>query len=247
MDRMLYLAMTGAKQTMVSQAVNTNNLANVSTTGFKADLEQFRSMPVFGPGMPSRVYAMAESPATDLTNGTFRTTGRELDVAIQGDGWIAVQAPDGTEAYTRAGDLHIDGSGLLTTGTGLPVIGTNGGPILVPENEKFEVGIDGTISVRPVGQAASALAEIDRIKLVNPPLETLSKAEYGLMVMEDGEAAPPDANIRIMSGMLETSNVNAVESMVNMIELSRQYEMQVKMMKTAEENDASATQMMRMS
>jgi flagellar basal-body rod protein FlgF len=243
MDRMLYLAMTGAKQSMVSQAVNTNNLANVSTTGFKADLEQFRSMPVYGPGMPSRVYAMTESPATDLSSGTFRTTGRDLDVAIQGNGWISVQAPDGSEAYTRAGDLHVDGSGLLTTGTGLPVIGTNGGPILVPQNEKFEIGIDGTISVRPVGQAASTLAEVDRIKLVNPQPESMRKNENGLMVLEDGQSAPPDAGVRIMSGVLETSNVNAVESMVNMIELSRQYEMQVKMMKTA---DASVTQMMRL-
>jgi flagellar basal-body rod protein FlgF len=246
MDRMLYLAMTGAKQTMVSQAVNTNNLANVSTTGFKADLEQFRSMPVYGPGMPSRVYAMTESPATDLSSGTFRTTGRDLDVAIQGNGWIAVQAADGSEAFTRAGDLHVDGSGLLTTGTGLPVIGTNGGPILVPQNEKFEIGIDGTISVRPVGQAASTLAEVDRIKLVNPQPESMRKNENGLMELEDGQSAAPDATIRIMSGVLETSNVNAVESMVNMIELSRQYEMQVKMMKTAEENDASVTQMMRL-
>lgn len=246
MDRMLYLAMTGAKQTMIAQAVNTNNLANASTTGFKADLEQARAMPVFGPGAPSRVYAMTERPATDFTPGPLNTTGRELDMAIRGEGWFAVQAPDGSEAYTRAGDLHINSVGLLVNGAGHPLIGNDGGPIAVPPAEKLEIGADGTISIRPVGQQASVLAEIDRIKLVKPPYDQLTKGEDGLMHLKNGDEAQADASVQLVAGALESSNVNTVEAMVNMLELTRQYEMQVKMMQAAKENDEAATQMMRM-
>ncbi len=248
MDRMLYLAMSSAKQTMVAQAVNSNNLANATTTGFKQDLEQFRSMPVYGDGMPSRVYAMAERPATDLSAGTLNSTGRELDVAVSGDGWIAVQSNDGSEAYTRAGDLRLDANGMLTTGSGLPVIGNNGGPIVVPPAEKLEIGADGTISIRPVGQAPNVLAEVDRIKLVNPAADEVTKGTDGLIRMkEEGAVADPDAGVQLISGALEGSNVNTVESMVKMIELQRQYEMQVKMMKNAEENDSAASSILKIS
>lgn len=247
MDRMLYIAMTGATNAALGQAANTNNLANVSTAGFKADLEQFRAMPVVGgEGMPSRVYAMNERPATDFTPGAIHRTGRDLDIAVDGKGWIAVQAEDGTEAYTRAGDLRLDANGLLTTGSGLPVLGNNGGPIAVPAAEKLEIGIDGTVSIRPVGQAANVLAEVDRIKLVKPELSELSKGEDGLIRLKSGDAAEADASVRVMTGSIEQSNVNAVEAMVNMIELSRQYEMQVKMMRSAKENDEATSQMMRL-
>ena len=246
MDRMLYLAMSSAKQTVVAQAVNSNNLANASTTGFKADLEQFRSMPVFGQGMPSRVYAMTERPATDFTPGSFNTTGRDLDMAIQGEGWIAVQSKDGSEAYTRAGDLRLDATGMLTTGAGHPVIGNNGGPIVIPPAESIEIGADGTISIRPVGQAPNVLAEVDRIKLVNPEATELTKGTDGLIRSKQGGITPPDASVQLVSGALEGSNVNTVEAMVKMIELQRQYEMQVKMMKTAKENDAAASSIMKL-
>jgi flagellar basal-body rod protein FlgF len=247
MDRMLFLAMTTAKQTMHSQAVNSNNLANATTTGFKADLEQFRSMPVYGQGMPSRVYAMAERPGTDFTPGSFTTTGRDLDVALRGEGWLAVQAADGSEAYTRAGDLHIDANGILSTGTGLPVIGNNGGPIVVPPAETLEIGADGTISIRPIGQAPTVLAEVDRIKLVNPDAGELTKGKDGLIRMkQEGEVATADAAVQVTSGALEGINVNSIDAMVKMIELQRQYELQVKMMKTAKENDASTDSIMRL-
>ena len=246
MDRMLYVAMSAAKQTMRAQSVNTNNLANLSTTGFKADLEQFRSMPVFGDGHPSRVYAMAESPAVDTEPGPISQTGRELDVAVRDEGWIAVQAPDGSEAYTRAGDLRVNGTGLLVNGAGQPVIGNNGGPVTVPPAEKIEIGADGTLSIRPVGQDANVLAEVDRIKLVNPDPEQLSKGEDGLIRLKEGGAAPADAEVGLISGALEKSNVSAVESMVRMIDLSRQYEAQVKLMKAAEDNDKAATRLLQM-
>lgn len=245
MDKMLYIAMSGAKQTTLAQAVNTNNLANVSTTGFKADLAQFRAMPVFGAGMPTRVYAMAERPGVDTSVGPLTTTGNELDVAVRGEGWIAVQAPDGSEAYTRAGNLRLDSAGMLVTGAGYPVLG-NGGPVALPPFEKVEIGADGTITIRPTGQAPNVLAEVDRIKLVNPPAGELSKGQDGLMRRFDGAPAMADANVQLVSGALEGSNVSAVEAMVNMITLARQYEAQLKMMETAKENDAAGDQLLRM-
>ena len=244
MDRMLYIAMSGAKQTLLAQAANTHNLANATTTGFRADFEAFRSMPVFGDGQPSRVYAMAERPGVDLSVGTLVSTGRELDVAVEGEGWIAVQGADGQEAYTRAGDLRIGPNGQLVTGAGHAVLG-NGGPIAVPPTEKFEIGVDGTITIRPTGQAATSLSVLDRIKLVNPPKAELVKGNDGLMRLKDGQAVPADANVRVATGSLEMSNVNAVESMVNMITLARNFEMQVRAMRTTQENDQAAAQLLR--
>ena len=246
MDRMLYLAMNSAKQTMLAQATTTNNLANVSTTGFKADLEQFRSMPVFGQGMPSRVYAMSERPGVDFKSGPIATTGRDLDMAIQGEGWLAVQAPDGSEAYTRAGDLRLDANGLLTTGAGHPVLGNGGAPIVIPPAETIQIGDDGTISIRPIGQAPNVLSEVERIKLVNPEAASLTKGEDGLIRLADGGNAPADANVKLISGALEGSNVSSVDAMVKMIELQRQYEMQVKMMSTAKDNDAASNKLLQM-
>lgn len=246
MDRMLYVAMSGAKQTMLAQSSNSNNMANANTTGFRADLAAFRSMPVYGPGEPTRVYAMAERPGVDTTSGALNSTGRELDVAIKDDGWIAVQAKDGTEAYTRAGNLRIEEGGILTTGSGLPVLG-NGGPVALPPAAKIEIGNDGTISIQGIGQTASTLTVLDRIKLVKIDGGSLVKGTDGLMRQSNGQAAEPDATVNLISGALETSNVNAVDSMVNMITLARQYEAQVKMMKTAEETDNAATQLLSLS
>ena len=243
MDRMLYISMNAAQQTMLSQAANSNNLANVNTTGFRADFEQFRSQPVFGEGLPSRVYSMSERPATDYQQGSVQSTGRELDISIQGDGFLAVQGKDGREGYTRAGDLQITASGQLVTGTGLAVMG-EGGPIAIPPAEKIEIGADGTITIRPIGGDANALAVLDRIKLVKPELNNVFKDSDGLMRMQDGSDAPLDAAVTVAAGTLEGSNVNAVGALVNMIELQRQYEMQVKMMKSADDNAAASARML---
>jgi len=245
MDRLLYVAMSGARETMRAQAVNTNNLANANTTGFRADLEAFKSLPVLGPGYDSRVYSVAEGEGVDFQPGPAVSTGRELDVAVNGEGWIGVQAPDGNEAYTRAGDLQVDSFGLLMTGAGHPVMG-NSGPIAVPPFEKIEIAADGTISVRPLGQAANALAVVDRIKLVNPPASELAKGSDGLIRRGGGEPAEADAAVRIQSGAIESSNVNAIEAMVNLIQLARQFEAQIKVMKSAEDNDRASSQLMRM-
>lgn len=246
MDRSLYIAMNAAQQTMLAQATNANNLANVNTTGFRADFEQFRSMPVFGEGLPTRVYSMTERPSTDYQQGSIHSTGRELDISVQGEGFIAVQGKDGREGYTRAGDLHTTTTGQLVTGTGLAVMG-EGGPIAIPPAEKIEIGTDGTISIRPLGDPANALAVLDRIKLVKPELQQVFKDSDGLMRMQDGSDAPLDATVQVASGTLESSNVNAVGALVNMIELQRQYEMQVQMMKTTQENSTASARLMQMS
>lgn len=244
MDRMLYVAMTGAREIMEAQAINANNLANVGTTGFCEDLVQFRSIQVFGPGYPSRVYAMAEHPGVNFVSGELINTGGELDVGIDGDGWIAVQATDGTEAYTRSGNLQVSDHGLIITETGLLVLGENG-PISTPPAEKLEIGQDGTISILPLGQEASSMVVLDRIKLVKMPLTELVKGEDGLMRSDRQELLPADASVKLVSGMLESSNVNAVSALVNMIDLSRKFEMQIKVMRTAQENDAKAAELLR--
>ena len=245
MDRMLYVAMSGAKQVELAQAANTHNLANVSTSGFRADLAAFRAMPVFGPGYPSRVYAMAERPGVDLSPGVVSATGNDLDIAVRGKGWIAVRAPDGSEAYTRRGDLRISANGALETGDGLAVLG-NGGPIAIPPSEKMDIAADGTISIRPLGQAATALAVVDRIKLVKPNEEDLLKGQDGLMRLKDEGTTPPDATVQLAIGSIEASNVNPVDALVNMITLARQFETQIKLMHSASENDAASAQIMRL-
>jgi len=244
MDEMIYLAMTGAKQTEYAQAINSNNLANVSTTGFRADLHSFSSVPIEGPGVDSRINAVVESYGTDFSQGAIATTGRDLDIAVQGGGFIAVQAPDGTEAYTRAGDLRIESGGLLTTGAGHLVIG-NGGPVAIPPNSSLLIGGDGTISVQPLGQGPETLAIVDRIRLVDPDIEQLQKGSDGLMRLPEGEVADASGRVRITTGALEHSNVNTAKTLVNMIELSRQYEMQINVIKTSKEDADAAAQMMR--
>lgn len=245
MDRMLYIAMSGAKEILLAQANTTNNLANANTVGFKRDLEAFKAVPIEGPGYASRVYTQTEGTGTDFTQGPLITTGRPLDVALNGPGWIAVQGPNGQEAYTRAGELKINANGLLTTSQGYPVIG-NSGPIAVPPHDKLDIAHDGTITVLPSGQQPNALAVVDRIKLVNPPDANLVKGLDGLMHARNGQPLPASADVSLVSGALEGSNVNTVNAMVKMISLARQFEMQVKMMKTAENNDQASAQLIRL-
>ena len=243
MDNMLYIAMTGAKQMLAAQGSNSNNLANINTSGFRADLAAFQSLPVSGPGYSSRVYSQAEGIGVDLTLGTVTTTGRDLDVALNGEGWIAVQGADGKEAYTRSGALRLSANGVLETYGGYAVL-ADGGPVTVPPAEKLEIGADGTISIRPVGQDPSTLAVVGRIKLVNPAADQLFKGEDGLMRIKDGNSAPADASVKLVSGALEGSNVSSVEALTNMIELARMYDMQLDVMKEAKQNDIAAARLM---
>ena len=246
MDRMLYVAMSGAKQTMLAQQANNHNMANVNTTGFLADLNAFRSMQAFGPGYESRFYSMTERPGVDFTAGFVNHTGRDLDIAVEDNGFIAVMSNDGTEAYTRAGDLRIDTGGQLVTGAGLPVMG-NGGPIAIPPADKITIGGDGTISIVPVGQTANALVVVDRIKLVSADEQELTKAADGLVRHKDGIDLQANASLRVISGALQSSNVNVVDSLVNMISLARHYEAQVKLMKTADEMSSQTDRLLQLS
>lgn len=246
MDRMLYIAADGARQIQTAQAVNANNLANASTTGFKAQFEAIRALPVYGPGHASRVYSQSETNGVDYAPGPLMATGKSLDITINGQGWIAVQAPDGSEAYTRAGDLRVSSTGILETGAGHPVLG-DGGPIAIPDAQELEIAADGTVSVLPVGQALSTIAVVGRIKLVNPAEGSLTIGDDGLLRTQDGSSADADANVRVASGVLESSNVNSIEALTTMIHLARQFETQVKLMKTAEDADAASTRLMNIS
>ena len=245
MDRALYVAMNGAKQVQLHQATNTNNLANASTTGFRADFDAINSLPVQGPGFQSRIYSQDERSGIDFSSGTLQQTGRELDIAVSGNGFIEIQAPDGSSAYTRAGDLHTTVAGLLETGAGHPVLG-NDGPIALPPFEKLEIAADGTISILPVGQEATTLATIDRIKLVNAKPEDLFKGEDGLLRAVPDASIEADASVTVTSGVLESSNVNTVAELLDMIELTRNFEMHIKMMQSIEENDSATSQLLRL-
>lgn len=244
MDRFLYVSMSGAKETLRAQTANNHNLANASTTGFRADLSAFQTRAVQGSGFASRAYATNATTGWDPSQGTLQTTGRDLDVGVNGAGWIAVQGADGREAYTRSGDLRVDPSGILMTGTGRQVLG-EAGPMSVPPNSSVQVAADGTVSIVPLGQGPETTASVGRIKLVNPPAEGLVRGEDGLFRNLDGSDAPADASVRLANGALEGSNVNVADAMVNMIELARHFDLQVKAMRTAEENGAASAQLLR--
>lgn len=249
MDRALFLAMSGAKQNMQAMQLKANNLANVSTTGFRADLEQARSMQAYGDGLPSRVFSMTERPGHNFQQGSVITTGRDLDVTVEGDGWLAVMDKTGKEGLTRNGNLNIDANGLLMNGSGHLVLGENGAPITLPVPlAKVSIGNDGTISVRPQGAPADAMEIVDRIKLVKPDNQSLFKDINGLFRAKDPNATyDADATVKILTGAVEGSNVNAVGEMTSLIDLQRQFEMQVKMMKTAEDMDKASDSLLRMS
>ncbi|GGA27770.1 flagellar basal-body rod protein FlgF [Dyella nitratireducens] len=246
MDRSVYIAMTGATQTMRAQDAVSHNLANASTVGFKSELSAFQSVPVLGPGANTRINAVAQGVGQDDTQGTIQRTGRSLDVAVNGPGWIAVQAPDGTEAYTRAGDLQLGPDGSLTDSRGNPVMGS-GGPITIPDAAKISIGADGTISTVPMGQGPDTVAAVGQIKLVNPDPTQMSEGADGLMHMNDGSTADTDSTVTVTSGALEASNVNPSSELVKMISLSRQYEMQVRSIKTAEDDADDSTKLLQSS
>jgi flagellar basal-body rod protein FlgF len=240
MDRMIYLSMSGAKATMQRQDVLANNLANVSTPGFRAELHAFRSVPVQGSGASTRVYALESTPGYDATPGVVSATGRNLDVALRGNAWLALQSLDGTEAYTRAGSLDVSADGTLTTRSGLPVLG-DGGPIQVPANSAISIAADGTVSAR---NAAGVSTSVGRLKLVTPEAP-LQRGDDGLFRADEGDL-PADATARLQDGALEGSNVNPVEAMVSMIGAARQFEAQMKLIQTAQADANAAGKLLSM-
>ncbi|MBN8280751.1 MAG: flagellar basal-body rod protein FlgF [Gammaproteobacteria bacterium] len=245
MDKLIYVAMTGAREAMRGQATTAHNLANISTTGFRALRNVLDSAPVYGTGMASRVNTVRQPELWNASQGEIQATGRDLDVALRGPGWLAVQDPDGNDAYTRNGNLRLTANGVLETAGGNPVLG-NGGPITLPPYEKVFIGDDGQISIVPQGQTAETLVQVDRLRLVNPPATELVRSGDGLFQLRDGSTAVPDPLVKVSSGQLESSNVNAAASLAEMIEMSRHYEMQVRAMNTADELDSTSARLLRL-
>ena len=252
MDKMLYIAMSGAKQSLRGVALKANNLANANTTGFKADFAQARSMQAFGEGLPTRVFALQERPGTNMNMGALVETGRDLDIAVDNKSWLTVTDAAGKEAYTKVGTLNITASGALVTSHGRQIVG-EGGPIILPVPvDKVIFSDDGAIQVRPQGAPANFLEVVDRLKGSEADNGKLEKGNDGLFrpkkssLVDDlcgfCETSP---TARVMSGMLEMSNVNPVHEMTDMINHQRQFEMQMKLMKKAEEMDQKHVQLLR--
>jgi flagellar basal-body rod protein FlgF len=239
----MYVSMTGAKQIMQAQAVNNHNIANADTVGFRADTVAFTSEPIYGAGYATRVNAVAGNTGVDFSTGVVTTTSRSLDLAVNGKGFIAVRGTDGKEAYTRAGDLRVTPTGAVTTASGLAVL-TESGPLVIPPSTQVTIGGDGTVSVVPQGSAPFAVTQVDRIKLVNPKTADLQKGDDGLLRMKSGEKVKTDDNVSVTSGMLESSNVNAAQSLISMIELQRLYEFQIKSINSTDQNEQSAERLM---
>lgn len=245
MDRLIYTAMTGASQALEQQTVVANNLANTSTTGFRAQLANFRAVPMsFGDGSTvnddtTRTFVLSATPGSDMTPGTISQTGNPLDLAIQGPGWLSVQDPAGNEAYTRAGNLHVDANGQLMTANNLPVMGQNG-PVAIPVGAQVTIASDGTVSALAPGNPPNTIAVVDQLKLVNPPAGALTRSDDGLFRTGDGNPLDADPSVRVASGALEGSNVNPVAAMVSMIDNARQFQMQTKLLQNADQNDQSA-------
>ena len=238
MDRVIYLAMAGAKAAMLRQDVLANNLANASTTGFRAELTAFRAVPVLGDGASTRVFSIETTPGYNSDPGPVQATHRDLDVAMKGNAWLAVHGVDGLEAYTRNGALEVNNEGLLVTRSGQGVLG-DGGPIAVPANAQVLVGADGTVSA-VVGNGRSQT--LGRLKLVTPEAP-LIRGEDGLFRSGTGDL-PADPSALLQAGALEGSNVSPVESMVAMIAAARQYEQQMKILSTSQDREQSATRLL---
>jgi flagellar basal-body rod protein FlgF len=241
MDQLIYTAMTGARYLMDRQATLAQNLANASTNGYRSDTVALRAVPVQGQTAGTRVFTVETTTGSDFTQGPMQATGRNLDVAVQGSGWLVVQGGDGNEAYTRAGSLQVGSDGTLQLPNGLPIQG-DGGPITVPQNAQVEIGTDGTISAKTPGQANTI--NVGKLKLVNPDAGDLVKGTDGLFRTSSGEPADADPSVRVADGTLEGSNVNPIDAMVGMISAARQFELQTKLLTTAEQNDQKASSLL---
>lgn len=243
MDRLIYTALSSARSLVERQAVVANNLANVNTDGFRADISTFKAAPVPGAGLNTRVSVSDSTPGIDFSPGPSIATGRALDVAIQGSGWIAIQTPDGNEAYTRNGSLAVASDGTLVTQTGLPVM-SDSGPIAIPPDTTISIGSDGTVSAIPVQAPLSAPTPLGQIKLVNPDPQTLVKGDDGMIRTKDGSSADVDPAVQVTAGVVEGSNVSPAQAMVSMISLAREFDMQMKMLESAQDNSQHAAELL---
>lgn len=240
MDKLAYTAMTGARMALARQDTLAQNLANVSTPGYRAETVAFRAVPLVG--SPTRVFALESTTGADFAPGVITLTGRNLDVAVNGRGWIAVEGRDGREAYTRNGSLQVSAEGILQTAGGLNVL-SDGGPLAIPAGAAIRIAADGTVSALPAAQP-NAVISVGRIKLVDPQPSSLSRSDDGLFRMRDGGAAPVDEGQRLAPGAIEGSNVNVVEALVGMISVARQFDLQMKLMQHAEGNEQQASRLL---
>lgn len=240
MDELIYTAMTSGKHTMAQLATITHNLANIGTDGFKAQMDTFRAVSKVGTDLPVQTFVVNSTVGADFSPGVTRKTGRDLDVAVQGSGWLVVTGADGKEAYTRSGSLKTNENGLLQTQNGFNVVGT-AGYITIPPDETVTISRDGTISSIPMTNQIANSNLIGQLKLVNPPANTLVRGADGLFRTNDGSQPDADPNVTVVGGSIENSNVNAVESLVSMISLSRAFDMHMQMLADAKTNDAKAS------
>lgn len=240
MDRLIYTAMSGAKAVMQQQAAVAHNLANATTTGFREEMHRFRAVPIQSPAQPTRAFVVDASVSTNLTPGALIKTGAPFDVAVRGKGWFVVQGPDGKEAYTRNGSFSVDANGVLRTQNGWAVVGDSG-PVTIPPDNSVEIGSDGSVTATPLTGAKTSANVAGRLKLVNPDEATLVRGDDGLFRTSNNVPAVQDDNVRVAGGFIEGSNVNVVEQMVNMLSLARHFEMQTKLLDTAQQDDKSAT------
>ncbi len=236
MDHMIYTAATGAARTLEQQAIISNNMANVGTTGFREQLAVYRSVPVVGATeLPTRVSTVTATSTSNFQQGVMAETGHALDLAITGDGWFSVQTPQG-EAYTRNGELAINNNNVLVTQAGHPVLSGDGGPVEVPERGSVTFSGDGTITALGAGDNPADIQVMGLLKLVNPPAGDLIRGDDGLYRLAGGQAAAADPAVRMISGFVEKSNVSAAEAMVGMITNARRFEMQMKVIQDASSN-----------
>ncbi len=249
MDRLIYTAMSGASHILERQATLANNLANNNTSGYRSAIDSFRAIPLNGQGLPTRTFVVNGLSGYDFTPATLTETGRNLDVGIQGKGWIAILMPDGSEAYTRDGNLHVSPDGVLVTNAGNPVIDDTGdlvsqNQIVIPADTQVTIGSDGTISTVPDAPPPATTTVVGKLRLVDPPEASLIRGDDGLFRTRDKKPVPPSSTVTVTPGSLESSNVNAISAMVDMISISKQFEMHMQMLQTAQSNDQQATQIL---
>ena len=242
MDRLIYTAMSGATATLSQQATVTNNLANATTPGFRAQVQSLRAVAVQAPALPSRVFAVDATVGDDLTPGALQRTERPLDVALLGAGWLVVQAADGSEALTRHGRLEVSANGVLQTSQGHPVLG-EGGTLTIPPETVISIGRDGSLSAHRPGEPKQ-IVNLGTLRLVAPPPAQLTRGADGLFRPRDGAVPPADPTLQVAAGFLEDSNVDPTAMLVQMIALGRQFELQMRLLSTAEQNARTAGELL---
>lgn len=245
MDKVLYIGVSGAKNAQVAQRIHANNLANINTGGFRRDFSYSRAQEIGGEGLESRIMVATAAGGSRFTPGTLEHTGRTLDVAVNGAGWLTVIDGEGEEAFTRAGHLRIGIDGNLLSENGLQIAAAGGGPLNIPPYQQLDIGEDGTISIIPAGGEEAQPVQVGQLKLVKPDQRFISKSEDGLFRPTNGEGAVQDETVQVKTGYLESSNVSAVEEMISMMNLSRHFEVQMKIMKTASEMASAGDRLMR--